>query len=101
VPASPALDAHVRRVHWLAREGRIDAQAAERHLNAHLGAACLPPGAVPAARLHCLVMPLTDAPQFGNLPDLWPFLHQALSGQISFVKSPCRRKKPQFASKMT
>lgn len=79
MPASPALDAHVRRVHWLAREGRIDAQAAERHLNAHLGAACLPPGAVPAARLHCLVMPLTDAPQFGNLPDLWPFLHQALS----------------------
>lgn len=79
MPACAALDAHVRRVHWLAREGRIDAQTAERHLNAHLAAACLPPGAVPGARLRCLVMPLTDAPQFGNLPDLWPFLHQALS----------------------
>lgn len=79
VPACPALDAQVRRVHWLAREGRIDAQTAERHLNAHLGAACVPPGAVPRGRLRYLVMPLTDAPQFGNLPDLWPFLHQALS----------------------
>jgi hypothetical protein len=80
VPACPALDADVRRVHWLAREGRIDAQTAERHLNAHLGAACVPPEAAPArGRLRWLVMPLTDAPQFGNLPDLWRFVHQALS----------------------
>ena len=79
VPACAALDAHVRRVHWLARQGRIDAQTAERHLNAHLAAACLPPEAYPPARLRCLVMPLTDAPQFGNLPDLWPFLHQGLA----------------------
>lgn len=79
VPACPVLDAHVCRVHWLARRGRIDAQTAERHLNAHLAAACLPPGAVPVGQARRLVMPLTDAPQFGTLPDLWPFVHQALA----------------------
>jgi hypothetical protein len=79
VPACPALDAHVRRVHWLAREGRIDTQTAERHLNAHLAAACAPLDAARGPAPRWLVMPLTDAPQFGNLPDLWPFVHQALS----------------------
>lgn len=79
MPACAALDAHVRRVHWLAREGRIDAQTAERHLNAHLAAASLPPEAARLPWVRWLAMPLTDAPQFGNLPDLWPPLHQALS----------------------
>ena len=80
VPCCPALDARVGWIHRLAREGAIDAQTAERHLNAHLVVAGWlrsdPPVRVAAA----LVMPLTDAPQFGNLPDLWPFVHRALSG---------------------
>ena len=78
IPASPALDAHVRWLHKLAREGSIDAQTAERHLNAHLAAACWQAGA--PASLARLVMPLTDAPQFGNLPDLWAFVSRALTG---------------------
>ena len=78
VPACDALDAHVRRVHRLAREGAIDAQTAERHLNAHLAVACWPGGDTRRLKLDWLVMPLTDAPQYGNLPDLWPFVRRAL-----------------------
>jgi len=81
VPACTALDATVRRIHRLARAGRIDTQTAERHLNAHLAAACARPGDV--CRPAWLVMPLADAPQFGNLPDLWPALHQALAAPDS------------------
>lgn len=78
VPGCATLDAHVRRIHQLAREGVIDAQTAERHLNAHLAAAgWIGPAQAPAP--HWLVMPLADAPQFGNLPDLWPFVHRALA----------------------
>lgn len=81
IPRSPSLSAHVGRVHRLAREGRVDAQTAERHLNAHLGAACCPPDwPGTRVRMEWLVMPLTDAPQFGNLPDLWPAVHRALTG---------------------
>ena len=81
IPASHALSAHVGRVHRLAREGQVDALTAERHLNAHLGAACCPPDwPGPHFRMEWLVMPLTDAPQFGNLPDLWPAVHRALTG---------------------
>lgn len=73
VPASARLDAHVRWIHAGAREGRIDEATAERHLNAHLAAAAK------AERPELYVMPTSDAPQFGNLPDLWRFVSCALS----------------------
>ena len=72
---SPRFTAHdgmnreIARLHALGRSGALDA---EPHLNAFLAAAR---AGDPRYR-----MPLADAPQFGNLPDLWRFVHSAIVG---------------------
>ena len=64
------LNAEVAQLHAWAREGAIDQETAEMHLNSFLG-----------AKTRMLVMPVLDAPQFGNLPDLWVFVSRALTGR--------------------
>ena len=73
--ANPIFSTHdgmnreIARLHALGRSGALDA---EPHLNAFLAAAR---AGDPRYR-----MPLADAPQFGNLPDLWRFVHSAIVG---------------------
>ena len=73
--ANPIFSTHdgmnreIARLHALGRSGALDA---EPHLNAFLAAAR---AGDPRYR-----MPLADAPQFGNLPDLWRFVHSAIIG---------------------
>ena len=73
--ANPIFSTHdgmnreIARLHALGRSGALDA---EPHLNAFLAAARV---GDPRYR-----MPLADAPQFGNLPDLWRFVHSAITG---------------------
>ena len=73
--ANPIFSTHdgmnreIARLHALGRSGALDA---EPHLNAFLAAARV---GDPRYR-----MPLADAPQFGNLPDLWRFVHSAIIG---------------------
>ena len=91
VPGCAKMDAHVARIHWLAREGRIDEATAERHLNAHLAAAAV------RERHALFVMPISDAPQFGNLPDLWRFVSVALSeAQSDPLSAAIRQSLPCF-----
>ena len=67
--AHPGMNREISRLHALGRSGALDA---EPHLNAFLAAAR---AGDPRYR-----MPLADAPQFGNLPDLWRFVHSAIIG---------------------
>ena len=71
-----SLNEEVTQLHAWAREGAIDQETAEMHLNSFLGAS-----AFVGVRQRMLVMPVSDAPQFGNLPDLWACVSRALTGR--------------------
>lgn len=65
-------------IHSWARKGTIDQDTAERHLNAYLACAAWPE----FEKKEWLVMPITDSPQFGNLPDLCGVIHRVLVSQV-------------------
>ena len=73
------LNERINWLHRLAREGAIDQETAEMHLNSFLGVKAFEGEAGRFAGM--LVMPVADAPQFGNLPDLWVFVCRALTGR--------------------
>ena len=79
IPECPELDREVRQIHALARRGLVPVDAAERQLNTYLLAAAWarqPARALPPRRL---VLPLTDAPHHGLLPDLGQIIHRVLA----------------------
>lgn len=69
------LDKQVKSLHRLARIGALPTEAAERQLNTYLLAATLGHALVPKS----LMLPLTDAPQPGMLPDLGNVLHSVMA----------------------
>lgn len=80
IPECPELDREVRQIHALARRGLVPVDAAERQLNTYLLAAAYarqaPRALLPPRRL---VLPLTDAPHPGLLPDLGQIIHRVLA----------------------
>lgn len=79
VPDNPSLDHDIAALHHLARTGAVSNDVADRQLNTYLLAAS-PVACGPRRSL--LVLPITDAPHFTQLPDLGTFLHRVL------VRSP-------------
>lgn len=79
IPGCPILDREVRQLHGLARSGAIPVEVAERQLNTYLLAAAYPAKKKGGPALRWLVMPLTDAPHHGLLPDLGQIIHRVLA----------------------
>jgi hypothetical protein len=92
------LNQQVSRLHSWAREGSIDQETAEMHINSFLG--CKAYESEAGGLVRCLIIPVSDAPRFGELlasqksskpiflpvfsmagtlPDLWPFVCRALT----------------------
>jgi len=79
VPDNASMNHDIAALHHLARTGAVSNDVADRQLNTYLLAVS------PVARGACrsrLVLPITDAPHFTQLPDLGTFLHRVL------VRSP-------------
>ena len=81
IPDSPDLDDEVQALHDLARSGTITADTAERQINMYLMVAshrelCLQ---LPPERRRWLLLPITDAPHPGLLPDLGQIIHRVLA----------------------
>jgi hypothetical protein len=80
IPECPELDREVRQIHALARRGLVPVDAAERQLNTYLlAAACARQAPHPLLPPRRLVLPLTDAPHHGLLPDLGQIIHRVLA----------------------
>jgi len=78
IRGDPELNQKVSDIHAWAREGVIDQETAERHLNAYLACAAW----ADAPYKKALIMPITDSPQFGNLPDLCVVIQRVLISQV-------------------
>ena len=63
------------RLHALARQGIIDADTAERHINAYLPT-CFP---IPNIPVKWLIMSVESAPHFDTIPDLGPWIRAVLT----------------------
>ncbi len=100
VPDNPSLDREIRALHHLARTGVIPTDVADRQLNTYLLAAS-PAAHGPSRGL--LVLPITDAPHYSQLPDLGTFIHRVLvrsplPGSLSALLQycvPCLRHAPR------
>ena len=77
IPDCPRLDREVQALHHLARTGAIPTDVADRQLNTYLLAAVARNSAL--VPRHWLVMPITDAPHPGLLPDLGQHIHRLLA----------------------
>jgi hypothetical protein len=76
----PELDQEVRQLHALARSGAIPVDTAERQLNTYLlAAAYASRGMRSTQAVRRLILPLTDAPHHGLLPDLGQIIHRVLA----------------------
>jgi hypothetical protein len=75
------LDAEVRALHDLARNGVISMESAERQLNTYLLAAAHPRllARLPLDRRRWLLLPISDAPYHGLIPDLGQVIHRVLA----------------------
>jgi hypothetical protein len=82
IPTNPVLDREVQALHYLARQGLIPADVAERQINTYLPVVA---GAVLTRQPKTLAwmrLPLTDAPHYTMLPDLGYIIHCALSRNV-------------------
>ena len=81
IPDCPDMDEEVQALHDLARNGEISAETAERQINTYLLVAShreIPHG-LPPERLRWLLLPITDVPSVGLLPDLGQVIHRILT----------------------
>lgn len=74
VPQCSKTDLEVHALHILARRGTLPADAAERQLNTYLLAARLE-----FVQPRSLILPLSDAPQPGTMPDLGNVIHRVMA----------------------
>ena len=88
IRGDPELNQKVSDIHAWAREGVIDQETAERHLNAYLACAAW----ADAPYKKALIMPITDSPQFGNLPDLCVVIQRVLISQVVLRVFSCLYK---------
>ena len=75
------MDDEVQALHDLARKGFIPAEAAERQINTYLLAAShtkLLTRLIPSRR-RWLLLPITDAPHYGLIPDLGQIIHRVMA----------------------
>lgn len=81
IPDCPDMDEEVQALHDLARTGVISAETAERQINMYLLVASHRRVAhgLPPERLRWLLLPITDVPSVGLLPDLGPVIHRILT----------------------
>lgn len=80
VQGCPDMDAEVRTLHELARTGVISIDVAERQLNTYLLAASHTKllRSLPIERRRWLLLPITDVPCVGLIPDLGHIIHRVL-----------------------
>ena len=81
IPDCPDMDEEVQALHDLARNGVISADTAERQINMYLLVASHRKVAhgLPPERLRWLLLPITDVPCVGLLPDLGQLIHRILT----------------------
>ena len=96
IPECPDMDDEVQALHDLARNGVISADTAERQINMYLLVASHQkvPHGLPPERLRWLLLPITDVPCVGLLPDLGQIIHRILTrdplqSAISRVMEQC------------
>lgn len=81
IPDCPDMDEEVQALHDMARNGVISAETAERQINMYLLVASHKEFAhgLPPERLRWLLLPITDVPSVGLLPDLGQVVHRILT----------------------
>jgi len=81
IPDCPDMDEEVQALHDLARNGVISAETAERQINMYLLVASHKQvrHGLPSGRLRWLLLPITDVPSVGLLPDLGHIIHRVLT----------------------
>lgn len=81
IQGCPELDAEVRELHRVARDGLLHFDIAERQINSYLAVAALSDQKqTPGIRdLRSMIMSLPDAPHFSLLPDIGHWIRRVLT----------------------